>query len=147
MDLVDEQHVAVVEVREDRGEVAGPLERGSARRLEARAHLGRDDAGERGLAEARRPREEHVVDGLPALAGRAEHDLEVLAQARLADELVEPARPQRRLFGGLHRIGRRAEQLVPHRAPDSKRSASRRRSSTSASSVSWPSASRTSSVE
>ena len=31
VDLVDEQHVAVVEVGEDRGEVAGALERGPAR--------------------------------------------------------------------------------------------------------------------
>ena len=56
---------------EDRGEVAGPLERGPARRLDARAHLGRDDAGERGLAEAGRPGEQHVVDRLPALLARA----------------------------------------------------------------------------
>ena len=50
VDLVDEQHAAVVEVGEDRGEVAGPLERGTARGLHARAHLGRDDSREGGLA-------------------------------------------------------------------------------------------------
>ena len=43
-----------------------------------------------------RAREQEVVDGLPAPARGAEHDLEVLLQARLADELVEPARPERR---------------------------------------------------
>ena len=68
MDLVDEQHVAVVEVREDRGEVAGAFERGAARRLQARAHLDGDDPGERRLAEPGRSGEQHVVDGLTALA-------------------------------------------------------------------------------
>ena len=41
VDLVDEQHAAVVEIGEDRGEIAGPLERGPAGGLHARAHLGR----------------------------------------------------------------------------------------------------------
>ena len=110
--LVDEQHVAVVEVGEDRREVAGPFERGSARRRDARAHLVGDDAAEARLAEAGRAREQHVVDGLAALLRRGEHDLEVLAQARLADELVEPARPQRRLLRGLDRIGDRARAAL-----------------------------------
>ena len=79
VDLVDEEHVAVVEVREDRGEVAGPFERGTARGVQARAHLVGDDPGQRGLAEPGRTREQHVVDGLPALLGRGQHDLEVFA--------------------------------------------------------------------
>ena len=150
--LVDEQHVAVVEVREDRGEVAGALERGPARRLDARPHLGRDDPGERGLAESGRTGEQHVVDGLTALLRRVQHDLQVLAQAGLADELVEAPRPQRRLLGRLDRIGRRAaelvaHELVSHRAPASRRSASRSSSSTAPSSGSCPSTSRTSSGE
>ncbi len=56
-----------------------------------------------------------MVDGLAALLRGGQHDLEVLAQARLADELRQPARPQRRLFGGFERVGGRAEQLVSHR--------------------------------
>ena len=35
-----------------------------------------------------------MIDRLAAGARGAEHDLEVLLQARLADELVEAARPQ-----------------------------------------------------
>ena len=150
--LVDEQHVTVVEVREDRGEVARPLEGGAARRLEARLHLGRDDPGQARLAEAGRTGEEHVVDRLTALPGRAQHDLEVLAQAGLADELVEAPRPQRRLLRGLDRIGGGlhelvADQLVSHRAPASSRSAPRSSSSTSPVSGNCPIASRTSSGE
>ena len=66
--FVDEQHVAVVEVGEDRGEIAGAFEGGSARRLEPRAHLVRDDPGEARLAEPGRPREQDVVDGLARVA-------------------------------------------------------------------------------
>ncbi len=149
--LVDEQHVAVVEVREDGGEVARPLERGPARRRDARAHLGRDDAGQARLAEAGRTREQHVVDGLAPPLGGGEHDVEVLAQAGLADELVEATRPQRGLLGDLLGIGLRAEQLVSHgdtRGPGRARSlrASRSRSSTVPSAPICPSASRTSSA-
>ena len=60
-----------------------------------------------------RTREQQVVDGLAALARRAEQDVEVLLQPRLADELGEPARPQRRLLRRLHRIrARRAAALL-----------------------------------
>ena len=113
MDLVDEEHVAVVEVGEDRREVAGAFERGTARDAQADVELGGDDARQRGLAEPGRAGEQDVVDRLPAAARGAEHDLEVLLQPRLADELVESARPERRLLGHLHRIGRRHQQLFP----------------------------------
>ena len=81
VDLVDEQHVAVVEVGEDGGEITGPLERGPARDAEAHSHLGRDDPRQGGLAETGRTREEEVVDGLAAPARGSEQDLEVLLEA------------------------------------------------------------------
>ena len=91
VDLVDEEHVAVVEVGEDGGEVAGPLERGTAGDAQADAHLGGDDARQRGLAQPGRPGEQQVVGGLAPAAGGGEDDLEVLLEPRLADELVEAA--------------------------------------------------------
>ena len=112
MDLVDEQHVAVVEVGEDGGEVAGAFERGPAGDPQADVHLGGDDPRQGGLAEAGRTGEEEVVGGLPATARGAEEDLEVLLQPRLADELVEAPGPEGDLLGLLDRIGRRAHQLV-----------------------------------
>ncbi len=66
VDLVDEQHVAVVEVGEDRGEVTGAFERGAARDAQRDVELGGDDPRQRGLAEPRRAGEEEVVDRLPA---------------------------------------------------------------------------------
>ncbi len=116
MDLVDEQHVAVVEIGEDGGEVAGPFECGPARDAQRHAELGGDDAGQRRLTGSRRSREEQMVDRLPALARRGEEDLEVLFQALLAHELVQAARAQRGLLGPLDRVGARAEQLLPRHA-------------------------------
>ena len=66
VDLVDEEHVAVVEVGEDRGEVAGAFERRAARDPQADFELGGDDARQRGLAEPGRAGEQDVVDRLPA---------------------------------------------------------------------------------
>ena len=146
--LIDEQHAAVVEVGEDRGQVAGPFERGTARGLHARTHLSGDDAGEGRLAEAGWTREQHVVDRLPRCAD-AVSMISRCSRGGLADEVVEPPRPQRRLFRRLDRVGLGAEQLFSpaHREPANTRSASRRRSSTVPSSSRWPSTPRTSSDE
>jgi len=57
-----------------------------------------------------------MVGGLVSTPGGAEHDLEVLLEARLADEVGEAARPQRRLLGALDRVGGRLEQLLAHDA-------------------------------
>src|SRR5439155_13681202 len=105
MDLVDEQHVAVVEIRQDRGEVAGTLERGAAGDSHPRIELVGDDAGERGLAEARRTGEQEVVERLATPLRRPQHDLEMLTEAGLADELGQPARPQRGLPRNPDRVG------------------------------------------
>ena len=67
---------------------------GPAVRADGRAHLVGDDVGERGLAEARRPVEQDVVERFAAARGRLDRHLEVLADAVLADVVVEPPRPQ-----------------------------------------------------
>ena len=79
---------------EDGGQVALALQHRPAGDVEAHAELGGDDAGQRGLAQPRRPGEQHVVEGLAALAGRLQEDAELLLDALLADEVVEPARAQ-----------------------------------------------------
>ena len=61
VDLVDEQHVAVVELGEDGRQVAGPLERRTGGDVQVHAHLDGDDAGQGGLAEPGRPGEQQVV--------------------------------------------------------------------------------------
>jgi hypothetical protein len=113
VDLVDEQHVAVAELGQDGGEVAGPVERRPGGDLEPDLHLGGDDAGQRRLAQAGRPGEEQVVGRLAPAARRLQDDRQVLLQLGLADELVEAPWAEadlvERLLGG-QRVG--VEQLV-----------------------------------
>ena len=124
MDLVDEQHVAVFELRQDRGQVAGTFERRTRRDVQVHAHLGGDDSGERGLAESGRAREQEVIDRLATLACRLEDDVQMLLEFALPHELVECLRSKARLgieFGldeivvGLAHV--RVEELLTHAWP------------------------------
>ena len=101
MDLVDEQHVALVQGREDRGQVAGTLDRGARGGADLRTHLGGHDVGEGRLAQAGRAVEEDVIDRLLAVAGGVDQDRQVLLDPILAGELVEAPRPDGRLEGDL----------------------------------------------
>jgi hypothetical protein len=53
VDLVDEEDVALAELGEHGGEVAGPLDGGAGRDVDGHAHLVGDDRRQRGLAQAR----------------------------------------------------------------------------------------------
>ncbi len=97
VDLVDEQDVALVDPREDRGEVSGVLDRRAARDAQRCRELVGDDHRDRGLAESGRAGQQHVVGRTSASHGRLEHQRELLAYALLADQLVERARTKRRL--------------------------------------------------
>ena len=82
------------------------------------AHLDGDDAGEAGLAEARRAGQQQMVGRLPAHLGRLEHDGQVLFQLALADELAQPPRAKTRLVGLFDVVGgRRIEELLTHVEP------------------------------
>ena len=89
MDLVDEEDVARLEVGEQAGEVALPLERGAAGDVQADAELGGDDVRERRLAEARRAGEQAVVERVAARLGRGDVDLQLLDHGRLAHVLAK----------------------------------------------------------
>jgi hypothetical protein len=87
VDLVDEEHVALFQVGELRREVAGLGDHRAGGGAEVHAELAGHDLGERGLAEARRADEEHVVEGVaPGLGGVDEH-LQVGARGALAGEV------------------------------------------------------------
>ena len=89
MDLVDEQHVALFEVREDGREIARALDGGAARRLDVRAQLVGHDGRERGLAEARRPREQDVVHHVAARLRGPDENGERLLDLRLAQVVAQ----------------------------------------------------------
>ena len=115
VDLVDEQHVAGREVGQHRGEVARPLEGRAAGEPDLRAELGGDDQREAGLAQPRRPGEQHVVGRVAAAARALQHERQLLAHPGLPDELGEVARPQAGLDLQLLRLG--GGRQLTHGAP------------------------------
>src|SRR5439155_23108614 len=82
---------------QDRSQVALALERRAGHRPDPDAELLADDIGEARLAEARRPGEQDVVEGLVPCPRRLERDRQLLLDPLLADELVQVARAKRLL--------------------------------------------------
>ena len=95
VDLVDEQDVAVLEIGEQRGEIARLGDHRAGGGAKADAHLAREDSGERRLAEPGRAVEQHVVERLAAALRRLDEHPQILARRLLADEFVEGLRAQR----------------------------------------------------
>ena len=95
MDLVDEEHAARLERGEERGDVALALERRAGGLHERHVELGGDDLRERGLAQARRPGEQQVVERVAAARAASMAIESCSLSALLADEVLQPARPQR----------------------------------------------------
>src|SRR5581483_10326783 len=127
VNLVDEEDVAVVEVGEQRGQIAGELEGGPRRDPEADLHLVGDDAGQRGLPEPRRAREKRVVDGLPPFASSAQKDLEAFAYLGLAVELLQPVGSEAHLLWLFRGQRSRRQYLFSHAVTGPPRAASMRR--------------------
>ena len=94
MDLVDEQHVALIELGDQRGELALVLDGRARGEHQIDAELLGQDVRQRGLAEAGRTAEEHVIERLLALRGGLHEHLEVLLDLVLPDEVVEARRAQ-----------------------------------------------------
>ncbi len=111
MDLVDEEDITLVDAREDRGQVAGVLDRRTARDAKRCRHLVGDDHRDRRLAESGRAGEEHVVGRPVAGLGGVEHQGELLAHALLADQLLERFGTQGCFEGALLRTGVGDESL------------------------------------
>ena len=117
MDLVDEQHVVRLERGQDRGDVTFPFERRPGNLPDLDVELAADDLRQRGLAETRRPREEHVVERLPPALRCIERNRELLLHPLLADEIGEGHGTERRLELLLSPIlQRRCDHPVGHAA-------------------------------
>ena len=105
VDLVEEEHLALDQTGQDGRQVAGVLDRRTARDPQRGRHLRRDDHRQGGLAESRRPGQQDVVGHPAAVPGGLEHQSELVAHPRLALELGQAGRSQRRLGGPLLRVG------------------------------------------
>ena len=84
------------EIGHDADEVARLLDRGPRGGADRHAKFVRDHVRERRLAESGRAVQQDVVERFVALLCSGDRDLQVLADAILADVLVEPSRPQAR---------------------------------------------------
>ena len=82
---------------EDRGEIAGPLDRRTAGRADGNAHLRGEDVRQRGLAQAGGAVEEVVVERIVALPGRLDSDTQNFFDPILAGKVDDALRPQRAL--------------------------------------------------
>ena len=94
MDLVDEQHIAGFEFRQDRRQVSGPLDGRARGDVEVGPQLVCHDAGQGGLAQAGRAGEQQVIGRLLAAAGSLEDDAEPFLQLGLTHELLQVLRPE-----------------------------------------------------
>ena len=108
MDLVDEEHVSPLEIRQDTGEVAGLFDLRTAGAMDVRIHGTGNDVGESGLSETGRAAEEIVIEDITALAGGFHHQRDSFFNLLLAAELAEDGGTQRdveRAFWSFRRFG------------------------------------------
>ena len=115
VNLVDEEHLVRLEIRQQRGEVSRPLQHGAGGRTDLHLQLLRNDVGERGLAQARRTVQQHVIERFPALPGRLDRHGQVLAHALLADVVRQRARPETRLVLQLLGVPQRGDDPLGRR--------------------------------
>ncbi len=113
MDLVDEQHVAVFEIGEQRREITGLRNHRPRRGAKPDAELLGHDLRQRRLAEAGRPRKQHMVERIAARLRRLDEHAQVRARLLLANEFCERARTDRRLEG-VRFVLRRADEAFGH---------------------------------
>ena len=89
VDLVDEQHVARVEVGQQSGQVAGLVQHGARRDAQLRSHLVGDDVGQRGLSQARRSVQQHVVERVAPHQRGLDEDAQVFDDLVLSREVAQ----------------------------------------------------------
>ena len=70
MNLIDEEHIALFKVSKDRREIACALDSRSTGDLDIRPHLVRNHARKGGFTQARRSREQNVIDRIAGVRPR-----------------------------------------------------------------------------
>src|SRR5688500_2317601 len=103
MDLVDKQNRAWLEIREDADQVSRAFDGRSARDVDRRFHLDRNDVRDRRLSQTWRAVEQEMIKRLVALQSGAQKHAHVFLELGLPDELGKSPRTQRKLDGGVAR--------------------------------------------
>src|SRR5690606_19053158 len=112
VDLVDEQHVALDQVRQHRRQVTGTFQGRAGGDADGAVQLRGDDHRQGRLAEAGRAGQQHVIGRGTAPLGALQHQRQLLPHPRLPDELVEVAWPQRGFQLALPRLRQRGDRGV-----------------------------------
>ena len=112
MDFVDEQHVARLEIGQEGGQVARPLEHRTRGLAQVDLELVRDDVRQGGLAEARRPEDQHVIQRLAPHPRRLDRDPQELDDLRLSHVIGHAFRSHRALDGLLVAAGGRGDDPI-----------------------------------
>ena len=110
MDFVDEEHLSLIQVGEDRRQIAGTLQHRPGGGAQGGVHLVSDDVGQGGFAQTRRAEEQHVVQGFSTLHSRLDRHPQVFHHPLLADILLEASRAQGGLEPQVIDIGGAREQ-------------------------------------
>ena len=97
VDLVYEQHVALVEVGQYAGQIAGALYGRAGGDADVVSHLRGDDAGQRGLAQTGRAVEQYVIQRLMAGQRRLHVYRQAVLDLLLPEILGQRVRPERAL--------------------------------------------------
>ena len=95
MNLIDEEHIALFEVGKDRRKIACALDSRPAGDLDIRTHLMRDHARKGGFTQARRSREQNVIDRIATLACSLDKNEQAIFDLLLTDVVVELTRTKR----------------------------------------------------
>ena len=115
MNFVDEENFAFVNVAEDADQVQLLLQHRTGGLLNSHAQFRGDDAGERGLTQARRAVEQHMIHGFAALLRGFDRDGEIFLDFGLAGEIGQTDGPQRGFeLPLLFAKRRRNDALFPH---------------------------------
>src|SRR5690606_33758915 len=89
VDLVDEQHIALIKVGEQPGQVARFIQYRSGRYLNARPHLVGDDMRQRGFAKPWRTVKQYVVQRFSAQLGRLHENAQIFQYLLLTCEILK----------------------------------------------------------
>src|SRR5262249_27633462 len=112
MHFVDEEHLLLANVGQNRREIAFDLQRRPGSLLERDAQLVGDDRRQSGFAQAWRAVEQNVMEGLAAGTPRLNGDRQVLFDFGLADELRQLLRAQLEFKRGVLLDRRRRHQSL-----------------------------------
>ena len=95
MDFIDEQHVAVFEIGQKCRKIPGLGDHRAGCRPEIDTEFLGHDLRKRGLAQAGRTNEQHMIQRLAPVLCRLDEHFQIGTRLRLAGKLVQRLRPQR----------------------------------------------------